>query len=95
MWWQLRATCGRSIERFLNQRSLRSALSDKSTSLLLTSHTQQKNNRLVFNASQRIVAELIEDVWGDKNNVTVEQTLDTTIRVRYRQNHLPKFKDRK
>ena len=42
----------------------------------------QKNNKLVWNETVRIMEELFDNVWGPKDTVEIENITDLTVPVR-------------
>lgn len=44
-------------------------------------HPLQRNNRLVWDETQKIMLELFEQVWGTKNQISVDNIVDLTVPV--------------
>lgn len=47
----------------------------------LTKLLSQKNNRLVWQETVRIVTELFDEVWGQRKEIVVDDTLEVTLSV--------------
>ena len=47
-----------------------------------TDYNCQKNNRLVWDETIRIMMDLFDNVWGEKSEVVVEHCVDVTLPVR-------------
>jgi hypothetical protein len=43
----------------------------------------QRNNRLVWDETVRIVMDLFQDVWQDQDTVVIDHCLDITLSVRF------------
>ena len=61
-----------------------SEVETRSSTLLLAKGLRlrrQRNNRLVWDGTIKIMDDLFEDVWGSKEEVTVDNSTDITIPV--------------
>ena len=47
-----------------------------------TEREYQKNNKLVWDETNRIMDDLFDNVWGDKSEVVVDHFLEITLSVR-------------
>jgi hypothetical protein len=45
---------------------------------------RQKNNKLVWDETIRIMTDLFDNVWGDRSEVVVDHCVDITLPVRFR-----------
>jgi len=43
----------------------------------------QRNNKLVWDETTRIINDLFDDVWGDRSEIVVDHCVDITIPVRF------------
>ena len=43
----------------------------------------QRNNKLVWDETIRIVTDLFDNVWGDKSEIVVDHCVDITLPVRF------------
>ena len=46
-------------------------------------HHYQKNNKLVWDETIRIMMDMFDNVWGDKSEVVVDHCVDITLPVRF------------
>ena len=47
-------------------------------------YNRQRNNKLVWDETLRIMGDLFDNVWGDRSEIVVDHCLDVTLPVRYR-----------
>jgi len=78
--WLRKERSGRSTERFPLRHSQRYC--PEFCSSLDAEYDCQKNNKLVWDESIRIMTDLFDNVWGDKIQVVVDHCLDVTLPVR-------------
>jgi len=46
-------------------------------------HDPQRNNKLVWDETTRIMMDLFDNVWGDKAEIVVDHCVDITLPVRF------------
>jgi cytochrome P450 len=54
-----------------------------STSSLESEHDHQRNNKLVWDETTRIMVDLFDNVWGDRSEIVVDHCLHVTLPVCY------------
>ena len=72
---------GRSIERLPLRHSQRYC--PELCSLPNAKYGCQKNNKLVWDETIRIMTDLFDNVWGDRSEVVVDHCVDVTLPVRF------------
>jgi hypothetical protein len=49
----------------------------------ISEYDRQRNNRLVWDETTKIMIDLFDNVWGDKPEIVVDNCVDVTLPVRY------------
>ena len=49
---------------------------------VLISDWEQRNNKLVWDETVRILKDLFENVWGDEEAIELDNVMDVTVQVR-------------
>jgi hypothetical protein len=78
--WLRKESSGRSTERLPLRHSQRYC--PELCSLPDAEYDCQKNNKLVWDETIRIMMDLFDNVWGDRSEVVVDHCLDVTLPVR-------------
>ena len=84
--WFPKERIGRSTERLPlrhSQRYISSAIRRVSTSPIKAERDYQRNNKLVWDETIRIMMDLFDNVWGDRPQVVVDDCVDITLPVRF------------
>ena len=78
--WLREGRSGRSTERLLLQHSQRYCPGHFSSPD--ADYDCQKNNKLVWDETIRIMVDLFDNVWGDRSEIAVDHCVDVTLPVR-------------
>ena len=54
-----------------------------SVGCLKSEYDLQRNNKLVWDETTRILMDLFDNVWGDRSEIVVDHFLDITLPVRF------------
>lgn len=55
----------------------------RTASGLKSDYDRQRNNKLVWDETTRIMTDLFDNVWGDRSEIVVDNFLDISLQVRY------------
>ena len=79
--WLRKENSGRSTERLQRRHFQRYRVRSEFHLLLNAEYDCQKNNKLVWDETIKIVMDLFDNVWGNKSEIVVDHCLDVTLPV--------------